>query len=180
MNSIVFSWSAKAPVCISPQLCPDLTTPTHISLSNMQWKKPRTVHRMLGLRLHAVSHNREMCSYCLLCFGLLPSSSAWEEGCCPFVNVWRRFLSPGKHTHNRRDVALQLSVRTKESSAEDVSQTVAVWRVSGRCSPTTCSINKMQNAVGETDQELSKDSCWCSFGLKLQTCVFSFHFFLKM
>lgn len=61
-----------------------------------------------------------------------------RKGVVPFVSVWSWFLSQEK-TYNRpgyrRELRLQPPVLTKDRSAEEMSQTVGIWRVSGRCSP---------------------------------------------
>lgn len=51
---------------------------------------------------------------------------------------------------------LQPAVLTKDSPAKEMSQTVSVWRVLGRCSPARGSINKMQTAEGKEYQQWTK------------------------
>lgn len=105
-------------------LCPD---PTNISLSKMQWKKPKTVHRMLGLRLHTVWRNTEMCLSCLYSFW--PSAFIPEigrKGVVLLLVSGVGFLSTEK-THNRpcrrREYSSSAAVLSKDSSAKEMSQT---------------------------------------------------------
>lgn len=135
----------QPPVCQQPCVwpCPDNHI-TYFLIEHEMEKVRRTVQRMFGWRLDAVSSNNEMCLCCLYCFGLLPSSSRCEEGCCPFVSVWWGFLpQKNKYTHTHTQQArtqagmclfgllntLKIDQQRKRRrlSASDVT--------SGRCSP---------------------------------------------